>query len=304
MVHFHVALMTLALLAAAPAAAKTIVVNPGPGTPVQDAINAAAPGDTIRLVDGTYNEAIVINKRLRLRGPKIVGLVSAHIDAGCAASAALTIDADDVTVRSVSITRGSFYTIDIVGHDRVRLKDLYVSEVGGLGCGAVEYGINVFDSTNVRIDRCYALGDPNGYTGVAGYHDAGIYIGGIPSEGNVRVSKAFVVGSNRGIILEDSTDLPNGQPTVQVKKSSLTSNDTGIFVHNSDGMRIERNFTNDSRGSTPAASIHLDATSDDNLIRLNEFTDAAVDVIDDGTSNCWQANTVETGTVPTGGCYP
>ena len=296
------AVVALALLNTAPAVARTILVSPGPGTPLQDAIDAAAPGDTIKLADGTYTEAVVVDKALRLRGPRQIGLQAAWIDAGCAASAALTIAADDVSVKSVNVTRGTFYTVDVQSRDRILLKDMAVTEVGGLGCGAVEYGINVYDSTNVRIERCDVLGDVNGYTGVAGYHDAGIYIGGIPSEGNVRVNDAFVVGNNRGIILEDSTDVPGGRDTVRVQKSSLSSNDTGIFVHNSDGMRMYRNFTNDSRGSTPAVSIELDGTSDDNLIRANEFTDAAVDVIDNGASNCWQANTVETGTVPTGGC--
>ncbi len=299
---FRFAVVVLAMIHTVPAVARTFLVSPGPGTPLQDTIDAAAPGDTIRLADGTFNEVIVVDKALKLRGPRKIGLVAAWIDAGCAASAALTITADNVTVKSVNVTRGSFYTVDVQGRDRVLLKDMAVTEVGGLGCGAVEYGINVFDSTNVRIDSCDVLGDVNGYTGVAGYHDAGIYIGGIPSEGNVRVNDAFVVGSNRGIILEDSTDIPGGKETVRVKKSSLSSNDTGIFVHNSDGMIIDRNFTNDSRGSTPAVSIELDGTSDDNLIRANEFTDAAVDVIDNGASNCWQANFAETGTVPTGGC--
>jgi nitrous oxidase accessory protein NosD len=286
----------------APAMARTILVNPGPGTPLQDAIDAAAPRDTIRLADGSYNEAVVIDKALRLRGPRQLGLVAAHIDAGCGATAALTIAADDVSVRNVNITRGTFYTVDIQNRDRVRLKDVFVSEVGGLGCGAVEYGINVYASTDVRIERCFVNGDVNGYTGVAGYHDAGIYIGAIPAGANVQVKTSLVVGSNRGIILEDSAHIRDGHLTVLVKKNSFSSNDTGIFVHNSDGMHIERNGTNDSRGSTPAVSIELDATSDENVIKGNSFTDAAVDVINDGISNCWFANTVETGTVPTGGC--
>ena len=301
MSHFHLAVVTLALLAAAPARAKTIVVAPGPGTPLQDAIDAASPGDAIRLASGDYNEAIVVDKKLRLNGPTNP-LAPARIDAGCAASAALTIAADDVRVRHLTVTRGSFYTIDVQSRDRVILKDLTVTEVGGLGCGAVEYGINVYASTNVRIERCDVLGDVDGYTGVAGYHDAGIYIGGIPAEANVRVKKAFSVGNNRGIILEDSTDIPGGRPTVRVQQSLFSSNETGIFVHNSDGMRIDRNVTNDSRGSMPAVGIELDATSDDNLISRNLFMDAAVDAVDAGASNCWQANTIESGTVPSGGC--
>src|SRR6185503_15583687 len=165
---FRFAVVVLAMIHTVPAVASTILVSPGPGTPLQDAIDAAAPGDTIKLADGTYNEAVVVDKALKLRGPRQTGLVAAWIDAGCAASAALTIAADDVSVRSVNVTRGTFFTVDVQNHDRVLLKDMVVTEVGGLGCGAVEYGFNVYDSTNVRIERCDALGDVFGYTGVAG----------------------------------------------------------------------------------------------------------------------------------------
>ena len=48
----------VALVAAAPCRAKTIVVNPGPGTPFQSAIGAASPGDTLRIFPGTYTEAV------------------------------------------------------------------------------------------------------------------------------------------------------------------------------------------------------------------------------------------------------
>jgi hypothetical protein len=186
----------------------------------------------------------------------------------------------------------------------VLLKQVTVEEPSLFGpeCGGVQFGINVFNSTNVRIDGCFARGDTDGYTGIAGYQDAGIYISGIPSEGNVRVKDGLSHGNNRGIILEDSTDIPGGKATVRVEKSSFASNDTGIFVRNSDGMRIERNGTLDQNGTLPAVGIELDSTSDDNLIRRNRFLDAAVEVIDNGTSNCWLDNELETGTAPTGGC--
>lgn len=49
----------------ATASASTVVanqiVNPGPGTPLQDAINAANPGDVIVVHEGTYTENITIN---------------------------------------------------------------------------------------------------------------------------------------------------------------------------------------------------------------------------------------------------
>jgi len=48
--------------------ATTFFVAPGPGTPFQDAIDAAAPGDVVRLASGTYPEHVTITKALQLGG--------------------------------------------------------------------------------------------------------------------------------------------------------------------------------------------------------------------------------------------
>src|SRR5690349_25168576 len=61
-----VAATTLGLLQTARGA--TFVGSPGPGTPVQDAIDAASPGDTIRLMLGSYPEQLAIDKRISLVG--------------------------------------------------------------------------------------------------------------------------------------------------------------------------------------------------------------------------------------------
>jgi hypothetical protein len=53
------------------ALAATFLVSPGPGTPVQDAIDAAAPGDAIRLTLGYCNEDhLVVTKQLKIRGTR------------------------------------------------------------------------------------------------------------------------------------------------------------------------------------------------------------------------------------------
>jgi nitrous oxidase accessory protein NosD len=283
------------LLCHARAEAVTFVVSPGTGT-LQTAIDNAAPGDTLKLQNGFYTGAVIVDKSLRILGPHFVkgDLANAVIDAGCAATTALEVAADDVRLQRLIVQGGTLSTIDINGRTGVQLKQVVPLE-GAFGCGAVEYGINVVNSRDVRIVDCDVIGDNgNGYTGLYGYHDAGIYIGGIPSDGRVSIKNGYVVGNNRGIVIEDSAPVLG---SIRVQKMGLPSNDTGILVHNSDGVVIAQNVVNDARGSTPAVGIELDGTSDNNLVKKNFCSGAVTDVIDNGTGNCWLGNTYDTGTV-------
>ena len=46
-------------LQAAPASARRIVVVPGPGTPLQDGIDLAGPGDTVRVSPGRHTTGML-----------------------------------------------------------------------------------------------------------------------------------------------------------------------------------------------------------------------------------------------------
>lgn len=87
------------------ALAVTIPVSPGPGTPLQDAIDAASPGATLLLQAGTFHEAIVINKPLTLTSVR-TGIV--NIDAGStSASLGVDIQSDGVQIKGQSPHRAA-----------------------------------------------------------------------------------------------------------------------------------------------------------------------------------------------------
>ncbi len=281
MIRFVLAVaLALSLSSAVPASARRIVVVPGPGTPLQDGIDAALPGDTVRVGEGTYFESITIDKPLKLYGRKAV------IDAGCGPLAAVEIAADAVTLRTLEVRGGNFYGIDATDRDLIVIDRVSVVPT----CANVEYGINVFQGTRMRI-RSNHIEDPNGFG------DAGIYIGGTPADADLRVERNVLnAPSERGIIVEDSLDNPGKPVGVRVRKNVITGAGTGIFVFGSTGVEV---LTNVITGGT-AAGIELTVGSNDNFISGNRLSGNVPDVVDAGSNNCWRHNLYTTGTVP--GC--
>lgn len=86
------------LLLGAPARAAEMVVAPGPGA-LSAAIAGASPGDVLRLLPGTHEGGVVIDRPLTLDGEP-----GAIVDGGGRGSV-ITVTVSDVTVRDLEITR-------------------------------------------------------------------------------------------------------------------------------------------------------------------------------------------------------
>src|SRR5262245_63347780 len=85
----------LATLWSARSEAAVTTVPHGPGTPLQDAIDAASPGDLLRLEGGIFQEAVIIDKPLKLTSRTANPAI---INGGCGVPSSVEIAADGVTI--------------------------------------------------------------------------------------------------------------------------------------------------------------------------------------------------------------
>src|SRR5215208_1035574 len=131
-----VALFALAFANSTAHAASTIVV-PRDFPTIQAAVNAAAPGDTIRVDSGTYREEVVIEKDLTVRG----------------AGAGATIIRAPATLTPYGVhlpTGRSLTAIVRIGRGaHVRASGLTVA--GPIPCGVEVSGVNVLQAATLLL---------------------------------------------------------------------------------------------------------------------------------------------------------
>jgi hypothetical protein len=278
------------LVSAHLALAASVLVPPGPGTPVQDAIDAASPGDTIRLTVGTYgDESLVVTKPLKLRGVRSTstepGQTTLFLSTCPAGSPPpmLTIQADGVTVRGIAFAGAPGGGVEVVGRDHVRLQDVFV----GSNCPAVAgTAFDVEGSTRVTLSKVWAAGS------LASHGPVGIRIAGTPANGRVRVRASIAGQYDVGVLLEH-----DGAAAVQLGTSYVNYNGRGILLRDTVGALVSRNrevLFNTTSG------IEAEADATGNKIVGNRIEGSAADVLDAGSGNCWKNNSFTTGTDP--GC--
>ena len=164
--------MAVAPLATAPAAAvvhgagsrpdsavaETIEV-PADEATIQEAVDAAAPGDLILVSPGVYNEAVNVTvPELTIRGldrNEVILDGEFQLDNGIRVLGAGGVAIENMTARNYTFN-GFFWT----GVDGYRGSYLTAYRNG-------DYGIYAFDSVNGLFEHSYAAGSP----------DAGVYIG-------------------------------------------------------------------------------------------------------------------------------
>lgn len=263
--------------ASAPRDGRTVIeVYPGPNA-IRNALGSAQPGDVLNIHAGTYPEHVTVSVddvTLQAAGDGTV-----TVDGTCTASVTVDVTAEGVSLVGLTVVgaTGGFEPIEIdFSFDRSgSVSGSHVQDT----CGDAQYGINVYNGGSIQITGNTATG----------FGDAGIYIGQITSTpfGPMVVSGNESFGNVRGIIVENSS---GGQ--IQVQGNFTHDNQiTGIWITNSDRVRIERNNVRNNHTS----GIELDQLSDRNIVRRNKVQGHTYDLANDGgTGNCFLDNVYTT----------
>ncbi|MBJ7438239.1 MAG: right-handed parallel beta-helix repeat-containing protein [Sphingopyxis sp.] len=242
---FHaVTLGILAVLAANPAAAKTISVSattPDANEKLQEALILAEPGDIVQLGSGVWKlvdglSLDVANITVRGAGAGEGGSVL-DFTGQQGAGEGLLVTSDDVLLTNFAVLNTKGDGIKSKGADRIVYHQLRVEWTAGPKETNGAYGIYPVESTDVLIDSVY----------VRGASDAGIYVG---QSKNIIVRDSIATENVAGIEIENSYD-------ADVHDNIATKNTGGILVfdlpslpmqggHN---VRVFENIVNDN--STP-----------------------------------------------------
>ena len=229
-------LLTLFCLGETLAEAKTLKV-PSKFATIQEAIDAASAGDSIKISSGTFTENIVIDKKLKIRGKSKTRIVAA--DDG---EPAVTIAADNVELKRLDIRGGSF---GVVGLDvsNAKLLSLRVHNASSHGislfnfnadnalfskCRVYDNGGNGITASGSLIKKCHVY--KNGFNGIS-----------LVDRSKVESCRVYENGT-AGVSLQDSSDCI-------IEKSRFWKNATGILVGDrSTGIVVEDNVFSNNLG--------------------------------------------------------
>jgi parallel beta-helix repeat protein len=292
----------------------TISVHPGES--IQAAINAANPGDTIFVKNGTYKENIIISKeRLYLCGEN----KNTTIIDGNNISDAVNINADSVKISGFTITNGrgkpmewfragiilsnnSTITENIISHNRL-----------GIYC---EQAINVTISYNTFIYDGINFGLPDDMEEI--YYSHNIInntVNGKPlyyytNKHNFKVpenaGQIIAVNCTNMTIQDVNMDHTDFEVILVFCSKCLIKN--SIFSSNDGELWLAQSHNNTITGNTVSSGLHgicIQQNSDDNILENNMLmsnTWAGISVLDYCKRNIIRYNTIEQ-TQTGGGIY-
>jgi len=261
---------------------------------VQAAIDAASPGDMVEVLAGVYDENIVINKPIILRG--IFGSSAGTkpvLNAGGQNGIGITIDADGVVVDGFSITKRCQPDFNPEGAGIwVRSNDITISNSS---ISNFNTGISLHRSGNnavINNDICEC-----GYGITLDRSDNNTIVGNIIHD-NMPVSFPTVEGkagtglylrSSKNNLIKDNTISGNGEGIVLIisgnnllKGNMVTNNIQGIKLENfsTDNIIVDGDIYFNGFG------LRIFGSNGNTIFHNNFGNNYQIDVYDDG-NNLW-----------------
>ena len=254
--------------------AASLITVPSDYPTIQSAIDASSPGDTIKVLPGTYTEQLTISKSLTLVGS---GARSTII------KAPTMLDTDIL---------GRTYIAQINGGATVNMKGFTVD--GGTSCD-VFFGVTVFDSATLNLDTSV----------IKGCYQVGVIVGstltpGGPQTGHATITRTNVNGyQNQGIIARGppGTTLTVSYSTITAAEESPIDGQAGISEFSGAKINIHHNKINRNLCDNPACGpdfltqlqgfgIFVDSPAAGSVISYNDISnnDAGMGVF--GNSEC------------------
>jgi parallel beta-helix repeat protein len=259
----------LCLFLAGSSYAEIIVVDddgPANFTLIQDAINAAGAGDTIRVMSGTYTENIDVNKPLHLMGENPNNTI---VDGGGVGNV-ITITANNAIVRNFTITNSatSYYAILCQSHRNNIIRNKITNEYG--------YGIKLDGSNRSNIIANDV--NSNGWEGISVSGSSGTLISKnmIASNADYGAFGIVIYNSDNTMVL-NNTLVSNEGGGIHIKENSHHNTIRGNYISESTGSGIVIGADICSNEPTYNIIIRNDVNSNSyNGIELIETTDNTI----------------------------
>jgi hypothetical protein len=299
-------LLPVMLLATAAHGAMFQVV-PGPGTPLQDAVNAASAGDKLVLGSGSYFETVVVDKRLKIvaNGPVVIGPEQGALQSSCTPAFVLDIAADGVRIQGgkgvnndMMIQGGSTAAIRIQGRSAVKLKKVgsftFCPGAEALHVEAasrVKISGGVFTNFSVSLAQHAPACRLAHLTGRVDLRYAGCRAAINPAGGS------STPAAGAALVIED-VPASLGPVAVNVRHGGFITSggvDPAVILTAASGVRMVQASLLGAPlilGEPPYYAITFDGASSGNVVERSMLRGP---VLDQGSGNCLQSNTDEDG---------
>ena len=248
---------TLVVAFASTVSAATLYVNPdgvcGGNSPcyttIQAAINAANNGDTIKVADATYNEAVDINKSLTLQGAQ------AGVDARTRSGSESTItnSCGPVRIEADNVTLDGFTVEGSTDPDPCTLAGIWMNPSFSSTQGGAQILNNIVQNniSGIELDNTGALPAKVQYNLIRNNNNPGPGSGnGIQANfvlANATIDNNKFIGQTNSSILMPGT----GSGSITISNNTL---DAGIALYVSAGITITGNS---SIGNSVDGTIYL-----------------------------------------------